>query len=698
MAVGMRTVRFRAFLLAILVCCGATAFAQNNEVTINVDPSVYLPLRSSTELLSFGGGAELGVTVDPSSPLYFGGALGYSFVPTLGPSNLSLITALGGAGLRLDLSDTIDYRLGLFAGGYVSLYDDLVAYNPSASLRTSIEFQLGGGLRLRAGAGYSYQVGTIEFGPFTETALAEGLTIQIGASLQPGAAPSGPRQPRIRIDEPRFDNVFPVFYQYYNDAPLGSVTITNEERRPIENVTVSFLVNEYMDAAKRSVVIERMEPGESVDVPILALFRSDVLEITERTSVASQILVAYDEGDETINADRIETLRILNRNNMTWDDDRKAAAFVTANDPTVLRFARNITASVRGEGQVAVDERLRTGMAIFQALNLYGMEYVIDPDSSYIELSENASALDYLQFPQQTLDFRTGDCDDLSILYSSLLESVGIRTAFVTIPGHIFTAFALDMDEEEARRTFRRPEDLIFRNDEAWLPIEITLVRDDFLAAWDAGAKQWRENESAGTADFIPIREAWGTFSPTAFGSEALAINVPQTPEVIPNYTAVLEAFINREIGPQVAELEGRIEATNGNPRLVNRLGTLYARYGLYEDARVQFERVLDRDDDYLPALVNIGNIYYLLDERERALEYFSRARNVRNDDPEVLISLARVHFDLEQYLPASDRYREAELLAPELAQDFAYIVNENRESGRASAAQDRGRVLWNEE
>jgi transglutaminase-like putative cysteine protease len=34
--------------------------------------------------------------------------------------------------------------------------------------------------------------------------------------------------------------------------------------------------------------------------------------------------------------------------------------------------------------------------------------------------------------------YRAGDCDDLSILYCSLLEAIGIRTAFVTIPGHIF--------------------------------------------------------------------------------------------------------------------------------------------------------------------------------------------------------------------------------------------------------------------
>ena len=89
-------------------------------------------------------------------------------------------------------------------------------------------------------------------------------------------------------------------------------------------------------------------------------------------------------------------------------------------------------------------------MGMFEALRLYGINYVIDPNSSYIELSSQAEAVDYLQFPHQTLFYRGGDCDDLSILYSALLESVGIETAFITIPGHIYMAFALDIGEDEA--------------------------------------------------------------------------------------------------------------------------------------------------------------------------------------------------------------------------------------------------------
>jgi tetratricopeptide (TPR) repeat protein len=267
----------------------------------------------------------------------------------------------------------------------------------------------------------------------------------------------------------------------------------------------------------------------------------------------------------------------------------------------------------------------------------------------------------------------------------------------VTIPGHIYLAFALDMDEQEAVRTFTRSDDLIFVDNEAWVPVEVTLLQGDFLQAWSTGAKQWRENAANDAARIYPIRSAWQTYPPTGFASEALALNIPQTTEVVPNYTSVLTRFVEREIAPQVAELEERIERSGGSSRLINRLGTVYARYGLYQEAQDAFLRAV-ADDEYRPALINLGNLAFLREDLEAALSFYQRAEARRQDDPLTLISLARVHFDLSQYPPAEERYRQAEVLDPDLAQQFSYIVSENQEQGRASSAQERDIVIWDEE
>ena len=47
--------------------------------------------------------------------------------------------------------------------------------------------------------------------------------------------------------------------------------------------------------------------------------------------------------------DIVQTLQVLRRNSLTWDDDRKAAAFVSANDPTAVKFAKNVQSMVQGK-------------------------------------------------------------------------------------------------------------------------------------------------------------------------------------------------------------------------------------------------------------------------------------------------------------------------------------------------------------
>ncbi|HEB10626.1 MAG TPA: hypothetical protein ENI06_05370 [Spirochaetales bacterium] len=91
------------------------------------------------------------------------------------------------------------------------------------------------------------------------------------------------------------------------------------------------------------------------------------------------------------------------------------------------------------------------------------MSYVIDPTTPYGEFSKDKLAIDFLQFPTQTLEYMAGDCYDLLILYSALLESVGVETAFITIPGHIFMAFSLNIQPADDRKRFLRPDELIFK-------------------------------------------------------------------------------------------------------------------------------------------------------------------------------------------------------------------------------------------
>lgn len=413
--------------------------------------------------------------------------------------------------------------------------------------------------------------------------------------------------------------------------------------------------------------------------------------------MAAEITLEYRMHGELYQTTRSETVRLYDRNAITWDDDRKACAFVTAKDPTVLSFAKNVVGTIRGTTNVTVSENLLKAMALHEALNLYGINYVIDPQTPYAELSQNKDSIDFLQFPRQTLEYKAGDCDDLSILYSALLEAVGVETAFITVPGHILMAFKLQMEPSRVKRSFLQADELIILNDEVWIPVEVT-ERGGFLRAWQSGAQQWRRHTASGQAGFNAMHAAWEVYEPVGLPGEEKTLAVPPAERIVQAFQQELTRFINREIYPQVASLEEEIERSGKSPALRNRLGVIYAKYGLLDEAEEVFRQTLSAGE-FIPTLVNLGNIYYLKEEWDQALEYYERAYRRAPDNPLVLLPIARVYHKLENYSRARSTYTKLKKTDPELAERYTYLDQRGEAGVRAAdVAQIEGVVEWSDE
>ncbi len=72
--------------------------------------------------------------------------------------------------------------------------------------------------------------------------------------------------------------------------------------------------------------------------------------------------------------------------------------------------------------------------------------------------------------------------------------------------------------------------------------------------------------------------------------------------------------------------------------------------------AEREFNKIL-RKQEYVPALVNMGNIYYLKDEMKRALAYYERAYKKEPHNSKVLLCVARVNHELENYGSTRDAF-----------------------------------------
>ena len=114
-----------------------------------------------------------------------------------------------------------------------------------------------------------------------------------------------------------------------------------------------------------------------------------------------------------------------------------------------------------------------------------------------VYISDPRASSDYVQFPHETLKLKGGDCDDLTVCCSSLLESVGIQTAVVDYKGenetgHVNILINTGLSPAQAGLITGNDQKYLIRksnigSDEIWIPVETTSLTN-FETAWDIGS------------------------------------------------------------------------------------------------------------------------------------------------------------------------------------------------------------------
>ncbi len=682
-----------------------------STLAIQAQPALSMPVGQSLDLFDMGGGVGVGVEYGLGGKIepFLTAGVNYTYAPVKAETAVSIVGAEAGGGVFVWLNPRLGLRVGASAGYFYGRLNDDGDSSGQLALQAGagLQYVVFPELNLGIGAGYRYDLGLyqgLEIGASTSYYLSgrerrrQGIE-DLHASRRPQLVEAKtPEKGRgIELANISLYEVFPVFHKFYDDHPVGIVTLVSKEKAAITDIKLTFLVKQYMDSPKECPAPKELAAGARQDVDIMSLLSDRVLEVTEATKVAADLTLEYRMDGDLYRDARTLTIRVLDRNAMTWDDDRKAAAFVTAKDPAVLGFAKAVVGLTRDKGPAILNANLAAAMSLFSTLDLYGLSYVIDPKTPFTEFSQNKTSVDFLQFPRQTLEYKAGDCDDLSILYAALLESVGIETAFITVPGHIYLAFSTGLQADEARRSFASITDLIMKEGAAWVPVEVTERRGGFMKAWAEGARQWREAERGGSAGFHPVHAAWQEYEPVGLpgGRE---VTLPGNDAIVSGFLQEVVKFVDREIAPRAARLEQDIQRTGGAPASHNRLGVLYAQYGKLEQAETQFRRSTAQQE-YVPGLLNLGNLYSLKNDWARAREHYERAAKLEPQNPAVLLALSRAYHAGEQYELARAKHQELALVDKALAERFAYLAGAaDAGGGRAGEAEARLRqVVWAE-
>jgi WD40 repeat protein len=475
--------------------------------------------------------------------------------------------------------------------------------------------------------------------------------------------------------------VFPALYRYYAEHSIGQVTLQNTGSSTITDLSVRFFVPGLMKTPTDAPISTALGVGQNLDVGIRAIFDSTVLDRSEGVSVPAELTVKYRSGGNSYTEVVRRPIGILNRNALRWTDDRKVGAFMAINDPAFLRFSGQVMGMVEDSTTNILTRSFLSAIRMFEALEASQLRYVVNPASPYESLSRDSTAIDFVRFPVETLDAKSGDCSDLSVLYNSLLESVGVDTAYITTPGHIFTAFKTGISPKVVSSLPAIAENIIVQNDSVWIPVETTLVDQGFMKAWQTAAVEWREGKASGVANFFTTKDAWQTYAPSGFvGAQSSAI--PAREHVQEGFTRELNAFRAVALAPREKELIERLQ-DSPSPVDENRLGVLYAQFGLLAKALERFERAI-LTQEYLPAMVNAANVYTIQQDYNHAQEYLRRAQRIEPDNARVLIALAFSFLQSGNSSDAQSTFERAGKIDPALAFRFP-LSGGSAQQGRAA-------------
>lgn len=502
-----------------------------------------------------------------------------------------------------------------------------------------------------------------------------------GVSYRTGTDPDDPRAEikSIRFGEFELPPMFASMQSYYSNNPIGQIELTNTEKFPINDVNINFMQAGFMDAPTKADSIAEIAPGESVAVDIYAAYNQEVFSIEGISPLTAELSIDYSARGNSGRQMMTVSYDLYDKESLTWDDDRKMAAYITPSDSALRNYASFVRQSARDVVNPGLNESLQVGLQMFYGLTEIGCIYQKDPTSPFDAAQENPFVIDKVSLPRNTLKRGTGDCDDLTALYCSLLESVGIETAFITTPGHIYAAFNTKEQAKNYQQIHPDKSRTLNIEGELWVPVEITMIGSTgFEQAWEVGAEEFNKYEDqTEKRGLYKTRDAQQIFRPVGLKETDLGLQYGEKSSIARAVDQETGQLVNKIIAYYDQQAREK-DSKSG----YNSLGTICTKFGEYNRAEQAFNYALALDRNYLPSKVNLANIMFLKGQYQNALrlyhnveqDYLSRSRTSSAAYARVVLNLSKCYYELQNFDKSADYANQLKELDPALLRQNSYL------------------------
>jgi hypothetical protein len=624
-------------VLPLLLMISGAAFAERvaddnlryqYPLTIGIEFQGTKPLADfATEFDLYGVSGNIRLPVHPLFQLSLdGGVTWFTSRDMANPRKWSHYDAYGLLGLFLSyrFNKTFEASLGLSGGASLSVYPDLVPEGAVSSPNLLVQ----AGMRFAVNLNYSLAVeihpGLTYARSFSPLDEFNGFSGSIGSSLHLRLGDDPDLVQRLyqclSFTDTGIPPLFAAMQGHYAVKPITSVRLTNSENSVLSNLEVSFFQKGFMDSPTPCCTVKELGPGQSAEADLFASFNNEIFQTEGTVPMVGEIIVSYRVNGRTAEQRKPVSYLLHDKTAITWDDDRKAAAFITPSDTALRNFTSHVRQTCRDSVAPGYNANVQFAAQLFYALAELGVMYSPDPASPFLSVKGKTMEVDSVSLPRSTLKRITGDCDDLTVLFCSLLESAGIETGYIATSSHIYPAFNTQAQVRDFGDIHTERAQTLPVGNSLWIPVEITMLGSaTFLEAWQKGIGEYRALDTAPDGrHFVMTRQAQETYKPVGLKEEDSGIQYGRTDPVIRNSLRDITGLKN-------AILERQEKITREEPLKENwnALGIRYARFGYFPKARDAFEKAMALDGDYAAAKVNLAVLQFLDNNYSQALSLF---------------------------------------------------------------------------
>lgn len=275
--------------------------------------------------------------------------------------------------------------------------------------------------------------------------MAGSGTLFFIAVTHPSAA-YDPSKIKLDVDLHTRNEILTCAYKVYGDQNqnqwVAKTIVKNTGKMPVYDFKIWYKVRDFTDwtSGEEYPVIS---PGETVrDYCWPALDGEKVKQITTKTPV--ELVLKYEYKGLKKPIEDYKTIYMLGRNDFVFssmkeedrltfadnfDNELFLAAFITPNENTTKAFANGIASGL--ETRTNDNDVHQALLRCFDTLRTHGVKYIQEPAGFW-----TGSEAQYVQYPKDTIDRKSGTCIDLAVCMSALMEAVGIKSYVALVPGH----------------------------------------------------------------------------------------------------------------------------------------------------------------------------------------------------------------------------------------------------------------------